>query len=379
MNVGAQRGNNTAPTASLMLNIRAHTTRDSQGALVTSSIDPAQVVPTEADRGRLAQRPSEIAWRGWWDVLWRVQDQLDADNVSIVAAGLALYSLLAVFPSLAAAVAIYGLVASPEAIQSQMQTFGGMLPAGTIEILQSQLHDLVSQRNETLSIGVIVGILLALWSARKGMVALITAMNVAYNEHDRRPLWVRMLLSLGFTVGGVLGFLLVILLGVAVPVVLKFLPLGLAAEWVLLGVRWLLLWLIAIFALAVLYRFAPHRTRPRWEWVNAGSVIAATLWLIGSAVFAIYVRNFDSFGEAYGAIAGVVVMLMWFYVSAYVVILGAEINSELERQTKRHDRRADQAHRRARRLLRRHCRPARLAMETRDAALSTSTTIARRP
>ncbi len=300
---------------------------------MTSSIDPQEVASAEADRGRLAQRPSDIAWRGWWDVLWRVKDQLDEDNVSIVAAGLALYSLLAVFPSLAAAVAIYGLVASPEAIQAQMQAFGGMLPAGTVEILHDQLQKLVSQRNETLSIGVIIGIVLALWSARKGMVALITAINVAYNEHDRRSFLVRTAMSLAFTIGGVLGFILVIVLGVAVPVVLKFVPLGIAAEWVLLGVRWAMLWLIAIFALATLYRFAPHRTRPRWEWVNAGSVIAATLWLLGSVLFAVYVRNFDSFGEAYGAIAGVVVMLMWFYVSAYVVILGAEINSELERQT----------------------------------------------
>lgn len=300
---------------------------------MTSSIDPKEVVPAEADRGRLAQRPSEIAWRGWWDVLWRVKDQLDADNVSIVAGGLALYGLLAVFPSLAAAVAIYGIVASPAAIQAQVQAFAGLLPTATVEILQNQLHELVSQRDEALSIGVIVGIVLALWSARKGMVALITAMNVAYNEHDRRSFLMRALLSMAFTIGGVLGFLMVILLGVAVPVVLKFLPLGMAAEWVLLGVRWALLWVIAILGLTLLYRFAPHRTHPRWEWVNAGSVIAATLWLLGSVLFALYVRNFDSFGEAYGAIAGVVVMLMWFYVSAYVVILGAEINSELERQT----------------------------------------------
>lgn len=300
---------------------------------MTSSIDPAEVVPAESDRGRLAQRPSDIAWRGWWDVLWRVKDQLDADNVSIVAGGLALFGLLAVFPSLTAAVAIYGIIASPDVIQAQVQTFSDLLPAATLEILQSQLHKLVSQSSETLSIGVIVGILLALWSARKGMVALITAMNVAYNEHDRRSILVRLLLSMGFTLGGVLGFLLVIVLGVAVPVVLAYLPLGGAAEWILLGVRWALLWLVAILALAVLYRFAPHRSQPRWEWVNAGSVIAATLWLLGSVMFAVYVRNFDSFGEAYGAIAGVVVMLVWFYVSAYVVILGAEINSELERQT----------------------------------------------
>lgn len=297
------------------------------------SVDPNEIATTETDRGRLAQRPAEIAWRGWWDVFWRVKDQLDADNVSIVAGGLALFALLAVFPSLAAAVAIYGIVASPDAIATQVQAFSGLLPPATVEILQNQLHKLVSQRNETLSIGVVIGILVAMWSARKGMVALITAMNVAYNEHERRSFLMRLLISSAFTACGVLGFVVMVLLGVTVPIVLAFLPLGTAAEWVLLGVRWVLLWIIAVFALSALYRFAPHRRRPRWEWVNAGSIIAATLWLFGSVLFAIYVRNFNSYGEAYGAIGGVVVMLMWFYVSAYVFILGAEINSELERQT----------------------------------------------
>lgn len=111
------------------------------------------------------------------------------------------------------------------------------------------------------------------------------------------------------------------------------LPLGAAAKWVLLGVRWALLWLFAMLALSALYRFAPHRSKARWEWVNWGSAIAATLWILGSIGFAIYVRSFAAFGETYGAIGGVVIMLMWFYVSAFVVILGGEINSELERQT----------------------------------------------
>src|SRR5688572_5979502 len=132
---------------------------------MTPSIDPNEIANTEIDRGRLAQRPADIAWRGWWDVLWRVKDQLDADNVSIVAGGLALFALLAVFPSLAAAVAIYGIIASPDAIAAQMQSFAGLLPPATVEILQNQLNQLVSQRDETLSIGVIIGILLAMWSA----------------------------------------------------------------------------------------------------------------------------------------------------------------------------------------------------------------------
>lgn len=297
------------------------------------SVDPNKIVSTEANRGRLAHRPVEISWRGWWDVFWRVQAQLNADNVSIVAGGLALFALLAVFPSLAAAVAIYGIVASPEAIAAQLQAFSGVLPVGTVQILESQLQNLINQRSQTLSIGVVIGILIAMWSSRKGMVALIAAVNMAYNEHDRRSFLQRLLLSCSFTVCGVLGFVVMVLIGVAVPIVIAFISLGTATQWVLHSVRWALLWVIAVFALSVLYRFAPHRTHPRWEWVNAGAVIAATLWLLGSALFAIYVRNFNSFGKAYGAIGGVVVMLMWFYVSAYVVILGAEINSELERQT----------------------------------------------
>lgn len=297
------------------------------------SVNPAEIADAEADRGRLAHRPRDINWHGWWDVLWRVKNQLDADNVSIVAGGLALFGLLALFPSLAAAVAIYGIVASPEAIASQLQAFSHLLPAGTVEILQNQLYRLVNQQDQTLGIGVVVGILVAIWSARKGMVALITAMNVAYNEHDNRSFLMRTLISFAFTVAGVLGFVLLVALGVAVPVVLAFFPLGGATEWVLLTVRWALLWMMVVFGFSLLYRFAPHRTQPRWEWVNAGSIIAATLWLLASVLFAVYVRNFNSYGEAYGALGGVVVMLMWFYVSSYVVILGAEINSELERQT----------------------------------------------
>ncbi len=297
------------------------------------TIDPHQLQLTEANRGRLAEHPHQISWRGWWDVLWRVNEQLDADNVSIVAGGLALFALLAIFPSLAAAVSIYGMIASPADIASQLQAFDGLLPPTVLEILHTQLNNLVGQRQQTLGFGVVTGIVLAMWSARKGMVALITAMNVAYNERDLRAFLGRMLISATFTACGVFGFVCMVLLGVAVPIVLTFLPLGSAAEWILLGLRWLLLWLIAVGSLAALYRFAPHRSRARWAWVSPGSLIAATLWLIGSAGFVVYVSNFNSFGEAYGAIGGVVVMLMWFYVSAYVVILGAEINSELERQT----------------------------------------------
>lgn len=302
---------------------------------MAESIDAERAAREERDRGRLATRIPELTHKGWWDVVWRVKDQTGADNVSIVAGGLALFGLLSVFPTLAAAVAIYGLIGSPEAIVAQAKTFSELLPAGVLPIIEGQLNDLANQQRSTLSTGAIIGFLLALWSARRGMVALITATNVAYNETERRGFFHRLGLSLLFTVCGVIGFVLVVLLGVAAPFAVGFLPLGGAAEWVLLAVRWALLWLIAVLALSALYRFAPHRRNAQWRWVNWGSAIAATLWLIGSILFATYVRNFDTFGRTYGAIAGVIVMLMWFYVSAFVIILGAEINSELERQTVR--------------------------------------------
>jgi membrane protein len=288
----------------------------------------------DSHRGRGADRPQDIPARGWWDIAMRVKKEMTEDNIDIIAGGLALYALLAVFPALAAAVSIYGLFASPAEMANHLQQVAGTLPEDATKILQQQLNDL-SQRQEALSIGIVVGILIALWSARKGIVALMTATNVAYDEEENRGFFKQLFVSLAFTIGAVIGFLAVLLLGVAVPVGLSFLPLGPATEIVLLAVRWALLAGVAVLGLAVLYRYAPDRRTARWRWVTPGSLIATALWLIGSALFALYVRNWGSYGETYGALGGVVVLLMWFYLSGYIVILGAEINAELERQTKK--------------------------------------------
>lgn len=291
-------------------------------------------VADQSDRGRAATRPQEIPARGWRDIAMRVKNEMTQDNVDIIAGGLALYALLAVFPALAAAVSIYGLFASPAEIAGHLQQVAGILPEDATSILQQQLSKLAEHPQDTLSFGIIVGIGLALWSARKGMVALMNATNIAYDEEEQRGFFKQLLVSLAFTVGAVVGFLAVLLLGVAVPLALSLLPMGSAAEIILLMVRWVLLFGVAVLGLAVVYRFAPDRNRAQWRWVTPGSLIAATLWLIGSALFALYARNWGSYGETYGALGGVVVLLMWFYLSGYIIILGAEINSELERQTK---------------------------------------------
>ena len=285
-------------------------------------------------RGRSADRPQEIPARGWWDIALRVKKEMGADNVDIIAGGLALYALLAVFPALAAAVSIYGLFASPADIADHLQQVAAMLPEDAMRILQQQLGKLTEHPQETLSFGIIIGIALALWSARKGMVALMKATNIAYDEEEKRGFFKQLLVSFGFTVGAIVGFLAMLLLGLAVPLVLSFIPLGKATEVVLLVARWIMLFAVAVVGLAIVYRFAPDRNPAQWRWISPGSLVAAALWLLGSVLFALYVRNWGSYNETYGALGGVVILLMWFYLSGYIIILGAEINSEVERQTR---------------------------------------------
>jgi membrane protein len=303
----------------------------------TNKPDAKRDEPNEGGpRGRHARRPGDIPKAGWRDILKRVWTAVGTDNVSLVSAGLAMYALLAVFPSLAAAVSIYGIFASPGDVLRDMNAFAGILPPGTWDIFSKQLQEVAAHAGSTLTATAAVALLVSLWSGRSGMAALITATNIAYSEPEKRGFIRLVLVSLAFTAGGVLAFLLMLLLGVAVPLVVKALGMSEGAQITVGIFRWILLWLVAIVGLAVIYRYAPARNRPKWRWVTGGSVVASTLWLVGSLLFATYVRTFGSYGKTYGALGGVIVLLMWFYVSSFTIVLGAEINAEMERQT-RHD------------------------------------------
>jgi membrane protein len=287
----------------------------------------------ERDRGREARKPTEIPKRGWFDIAVRVKDEVAKDNVSLIASGLALYALLAVFPALAAAVSIYGIFASPGEIAHHFDAFSGVFPTDATKILQDELQSL-SGKHQALGIGFAIGVVIALWSARSGMTALMTTMNVAYGERETRGFFKKILVSMAFTIGSIVGFLVVMALVVAVPLALKALPLGPAAAIVILAFRWILLWFMAVFGMACVYRYAPSRREAQWRWITWGSAIAATLWLAGSLLFALYAHYSGTYGKTYGALGGVVVLLMWFYLTGYTIILGAEINSEMERQTR---------------------------------------------
>jgi membrane protein len=287
----------------------------------------------EPGHGRHARRPFDIPYAGWRDILLRVWQKIGQDNASLVAAGIALNTLLAVFPALAVAVLIYGLFSSPAGVAADLEPFFGILPADAAKLLQDQLQSLVKPAHVKLGLGAMVSALLAFWSARQGIVALMTATNIAYYERERRGFLTQVAVSLGFTMSAVVAFLVMLGLGVAVPLVIQVLPLGPVASAAILVFRWVLLWFFAAGALAAIYRYAPDRRSAKWQWVTWGSAVAATLWLLGSVLFELYVKNFSSYGVTYGALGGVIVLIMWFYLGGFAVVLGAEINAEMEHQT----------------------------------------------
>ena len=245
-----------------------------------------------------------------------------------------MYALLSVFPALATAVSIYGLFATPADVIKHMSMFAGVLPPGVWQIFSTELQALAGHKQSTLSLGAALGLMIALWSARSAMSAFMSATNIAYGEREKRKFVVQVLVSLLLTAAGVVGFLIMLLLGIAIPVALKIMGTAAWIQWLAEVLQWVLLWLFAIVGLAFVYRYAPARERARWAWVSWGSAIAASLWLASSALFAIYVRTFANYGKTYGALGGVIALLMWFYLSSVLVVLGAEINAEMERQTR---------------------------------------------
>ncbi|MFZ0611786.1 MAG: YihY/virulence factor BrkB family protein [Desulfobacterales bacterium] len=287
----------------------------------------------ENGRGRKASRPREISRKGWGDILLRVKDEQADDNLSIIAAGVAFYWFLAMFPALAAAVSLYGLAADPAQLQQEMGTLGTVLPPEAYRIIQTQLTTLVQHSGGTLGLGMIFGILLTIWSANKGLKALITALNIVYDEQDRRGFIKLNALSLLFTFCAILLALVAVSLVIAVPALIGLLGLSGALQALVTYLRWPLLGLFLAFGLALAYRFLPDRDAPKWRWVSWGSVSATLLWLAGSILFSLYVANFGSFGKTYGSMGAVAILLLWFYLTAYVILLGAELNSEMEHQT----------------------------------------------
>lgn len=285
--------------------------------------------------GGEADVPSEVPARGWRQVLVRAWAEAKVDQVPLLAAGVAYYSFLALFPALVAAITLYGLVADPRTIAQQADDLTRALPADAATLVTDQLAQLADAPGRSLGLGLLVALVLALWSASGGVGNLVSAINIAYDEEETRGFVRRKLLSLGLTVGAVLFVLVALALVAVAPAVLDAVAAGGPVRWALEAARWLLLLVGVGLALAVLYRTAPDRADPRFSWVSPGALVASLVWLVASLGFSLYVDNFGSYARTYGALAGVVVLLLWLWISCSIVLLGAEVNAQAEQQTVR--------------------------------------------
>jgi membrane protein len=291
----------------------------------------------EPGRGRDATSPTQIPTRGWKDVLWRVYERFGRDRVLAIAAGVTFYALLAIFPAIAALVSLYGLFAEPGTIQNHLATLGGFLPGGALEIIGEQVKRIASKPGGTLGFGFALGLGTALWSSNAGMKALFDALNIVYEEQEKRGFIKLNLVSLTFTLSAIVFILLAMGAVVVLPIVLKWIPLGgPVLDWTLSILRWPVLLALVVAGLAAVYRWGPSRDEAEWKWITPGSIFAAVIWVGGSMLFSWYVSKFGNYNETYGSLGAAIGFMTWIWLSTIIVLLGAEINAESEHQTE-HD------------------------------------------
>ncbi|WP_300012492.1 YihY/virulence factor BrkB family protein [uncultured Roseobacter sp.] len=285
-------------------------------------------------RGRSAETPTDIPARGWKDIAFRLKDEISADRVGLIAAGIAFYGLLALFPAITALIAISGLMVEPSQIVDQLERLSGLMPEDVIAIVTGQATAVAGSREGGLGLAALAGVLIALYSASKGMASLIEGINVAYDEDEDRGFIKLKLVTFALTLFLMVGLLVALMATLGLPAVLALLEFGPMFEVFMTVGLWIGLFCLTVFGLSVLYRYAPSRDEPEWKWASPGAIVACLIWVIASAGFAFYVGNFGSYNESFGTLAGVVVLLMWFWISAFIILLGAELNAEMEAQTR---------------------------------------------
>lgn len=297
--------------------------------------DPSARSAQATGRGREAERPQDVPATGWKDIAWRAWGDISEKNLFLASGGVTYAVLLALFPGLAALVSVYGLISNPDQIQKQVASLSGVLPAQTREMVSNELHSLAASSSSALGVGLIISVVLALWSASRGMSGLMTAVNIAYGERETRSFFKFNLIALGLTLGTIVGGIVAIGLVGGLPAAVHSARFGAFLSWLMLILEWPLLVVLMLAGLAVLYRYAPDRDDPQWRWVTPGAIVATGLWIVGSILFSVYVGNFGSYNKTYGSLGGAVVLMTWLYLTAFVVLLGAAINAQAERQTRK--------------------------------------------
>ncbi|WP_296599909.1 YihY/virulence factor BrkB family protein [Phenylobacterium sp.] len=292
--------------------------------------EPAHFEAQEPGRGRVAERPAHIPWRGWKDILWRTWREIGQDRLTVVAGSVTYYTLLAIFPALGVFVSLYGLIADVRLVEQQLVQLSAIFPPEAVRLLGEQMLRLATGKAAGLSLAFVVSLLLSIWSASAGMKSLFDGLNIAYDETEKRNYLVRTALTYGFTLALLVFLALVSGILVAAPIVLD--ALGLRQDW-LIAARWPLVYAVAAGAFCVAYRYGPSRRRARWRWLLPGGAAAAFFWMAGSAGFSWYLNNVARLDATYGSLGTVIGFMLWVWFSVMVVLMGAELNAEIEHQT----------------------------------------------
>jgi membrane protein len=295
-------------------------------------VTPQSLDRAEPGRGRLADAPWRIPALGWKDILWRTSENLGRASLPSVAAGMAFYVLLAIFPAIAAFISIYGFFLDPGTIARHLHGLSAILPDAALELIGGQMTRLGSQGREVLSVTLAASTLFSVWSANAAMKALVAGLNIAYSETEKRSFLKHTLFTYAATLSSVIFLAAFVLLTVAAPVWLRALGFHrLMAVWGVL--RWLVVYVVAAAVFILAYRYGPSRRRAKWRWVSIGGAAAALLWMLGSLVFSFLLDHFGRIGVTYGSLSAVIGLLLWVWFSLMVLLVGAELNAEIEHQT----------------------------------------------
>ena len=293
---------------------------------MTSTVDHQRKAP-----GRKRRRA-----RGWAGKIWRslnaMMQTMDERNLGLIAAGCGFFTMLALFPGIAALIALWGIVADPAVVQTQVATLSGLVPDQAFDLIDAQLQNLVNAQTGTLGWTTGISTTLSIFWANNGVMALVRGLNAVYRE-DHRGTIMRYVSALMVTLVLIAMAIIALAAVVVTPVVMRFLPLEPLHSSAIEAARWLIAGSALVFGLGVIYRYGPNRRAPKVPWVSAGTMVAIVIWGLGSYAFGLYLSNFGRYNEIYGSIGAVVALLMWLYLTAYVILMGAALNAELELRT----------------------------------------------
>lgn len=287
----------------------------------------------EPGRGRMADHPGQLPARGWKDVVKRSLKEFREDNIPLISAGVTFYTLLALFPALGVFGALYGLFADVREARQHIDQLAVLLPPDVTSFIGDQMIAAAGGRPDGLSLAVVGGLLISLWSANGAAKSLFLGLNIAYEEQEKRSFLRLTLTTLAFTVGGLVFVLLLLGASIAASAALAYL--GPRPAYIVGLLRWPILALAAVGAISVLYRYGPSRDPAKWRWVSWGSAIVTVIWIAASFAFSLYLSHLAHYQQTYGALGAAIAFMMWTYLSTVILLAGAELNSEMEHQTAR--------------------------------------------